>query len=835
MTHRLLTSLLSVLLTAMAAASTVNINGKNYPVDTLENYQVGPGTHYSQFNITMGSTLHRMYLLTVDMTNPYVRLEECQGKGIIGQTELMTASHQRLDSAEHHPIGSVNCNFWVVQGNLTNNPEAVRIWSGLIGQPFSGTAHDGVLIGDPSENWNRGRGDSDLNHEVGFFIVDEAHRAFIDDMRYQGYVRVGEDTCFLRDCNRTRVNPDEHELVLFNHYIGKPTRTISNGAVEMVLRLNAPWAINHEIECEVMSVNSTGGTTIDPGYAVLQAHGLQALWLSKYKTGDKMMLNTVVQTRQDGIRKAIREMVTGNCLVLMNGQQTNRNTNESYNNQNYPRTMLATNDDGTTVWMLVSEKPGNYTSEMCSLLQNVGATYAIGMDGGGSAQMNLFGKIQNTTTEASPRAVANSLFVINTAPDDETVSSLSTMTPVIRLPRYAKQRIVVAAYNKYGTLLSRDYPVSYSCDSEVGYINDDGYFVCLGSGVVHATAGEAQTDIIVELQESQDPHFELDSVLLSSDTHYPIAIFSTVGNEQVRLANEGFSFAVADEEVCSVSEEGVVNGLKNGTTTITTTVDGQELSMRVRVEIPAAADSLLTAFYDTEGWTIKASTDKWNTRLLPPPAGSQEQSARLVFTYSTMRNANIRLSQDIRLYSLPRSLELRLNPADLVMDKLTILLTTAAENKETVVNMAPLSLTLNQTNSLVLSLDSLYPVPEKISAYPLIFNGLTLYPQNAVTGKEYELELIGLWAHYDGVSVSLPLLRDEHQLIAYPNPTNERLYISGVEQATTVLVYDMQGRVLGRRTIDSQDNSIDLTPLCAGEYVLRIGNQTITVVKKSEK
>ena len=147
MKTRLSLSLAALLFAASlcAQSGTIDLNGKICPVDTLACYQVGPGTTYTRFNVTIGSSLHKMYLLTVDMTNPYVKIEEGQGQEHMGSVELMTSTHHRIDSVGHRPIGSVNCNFWCVSSQNTGD------WEGLVNQPFAGTAKDGMLIGDPMD------------------------------------------------------------------------------------------------------------------------------------------------------------------------------------------------------------------------------------------------------------------------------------------------------------------------------------------------------------------------------------------------------------------------------------------------------------------------------------------------------------------------------------------------------------------------------------------------------------------------------------------------------------------------------------------------------------
>ncbi len=826
------TLLALVMVASVSAQSVVNINGKDYAVDTLEHYQVGPGTIYSQFNIQMGSILHRMYLLEVDLTNPYIRLEECQARYSLGSTELMVDAHERLDSVGHRPIGSVNCNFWVVSGNINSNPEAVRIWTGLLGQPFSGTAHDGVLIGDPSD-WNRGaRTDNDPNHEVGFFMIDAAKRAIIDDLRYGGYVKIEDESYPLRDCNRTRVTPNDDELVIFNHYIGKPTRTLDD-ITEVVVRLEDEWCINKEMKAIVTDVNTKGGTTIAPGYAVIQGRGAgkrfldnlradQSSQLHQLLEGDELTINLVCETRQDGTRYDIREMVTGNAIVLFDGQQTSRNYNEDYNNRNYPRTMLATNDAGNYVWMLVSATPGNYTSEMASLLQNVGATYAVGMDGGGSAQMNLFGQIQNKTTEGSPRAVANSLFVVNTAPDDREVTELRTTNLKITLPQWGVYKPRWAAYNKYGTLVDRDLQgVRLECSEQTGYITDDGYFVCTGNGTLRATYGQATTDIEVRMVESE-VRLRLDTVFISDDTDYRIEMLATVGNDDIVVLPRAFKWSVDNADVCEVTDEGIVRGLANGTAEVSTFVGDKKLRLGVIVQIPQSRPLLVDDFVETFGeWQMKASETKWNAQF----AINESNKAAVSFSFTSGRNANIRMSRSVLLWSLPKKLELRLNPGALTIKKMSFMIQANTADKAQLIVLDSLSLPLNTVSSVFVNLDSVFSASEDISVYPLELQSFTIYLDNAVKGEDYNVVLDGIWLHYGNEpdNTRLPSVSaSDGSRYGVRLVGDMPLVVNGLNGDATVRVYDMSGRLVLETQVTAERNTIDTEQLARGWYVVEV-------------
>ena len=90
-------------------AGNIDIWGTSKTIDTLEYKQVGPGTMYSRFKLPQYPL--SVYMITVDLNNPYNSIETFQAGNQLGKTEAMTTAYNRLNSINHRPIGSVNGNF----------------------------------------------------------------------------------------------------------------------------------------------------------------------------------------------------------------------------------------------------------------------------------------------------------------------------------------------------------------------------------------------------------------------------------------------------------------------------------------------------------------------------------------------------------------------------------------------------------------------------------------------------------------------------------------------------------------------------------------------------
>lgn len=663
--------IITFLFSVVAQASTIDINGTAYPVDTLACYQVGPGTTYTRFNVTIGSTAHHLYLYTVDLTNPYIKLEEAHGDKL-GSTKLMTRMHQDMDSAGHRPIGSVNCNFWVVASQAA----AGSTWEGWLGQSFAGTAKDGMLLTEPMD-WNEGHGDR------GYVMIDDLNRALIRNMYFSGRLIKGTHSRKIKDVNRPSVTPSANEVCLFNRHIGT-TRAIADTVEEYIFEPVAgqAWSINDTMTCVIRSKNTTGGTALSGNQGALQCRGTGKTFMTNYiAVGDTFQIklgmysapssasrNAGELSSADSIAPHIQQMVTGNCLVMANGVLTHRNTNEGYNNQNYPRTMLATNNEGTRFWMLVSEKPGNYTAEMCGILKNDGATWAAGMDGGGSAQFNLFGAILNPTTESTPRAVANAMFLVSTAPDDNQVTRLENKEAGdATMQAYTAFIPSLRAYNQYGNIVADGFEYSMSVSpAALGSFSEDGRTFIAGAtpgtGILTITAGSASLNIPITV-ETGEWQMRLDSVVVD---HHPYTLeVLTVDANPSPVPADVLTWTSADESI-AVVENGVVRGISNGRTLLTGTIGDKQLTQIVDVQIPTA--SLMDWQWNTYFKNVGVDGSKgFNPECLIALCATEDPDRDMVlvmnFTYATTRAAYVSFILDAQSYGLPDSLVVHLSPS----------------------------------------------------------------------------------------------------------------------------------------------------------------------------
>ena len=743
--------------TLFAQHGTINIQTnldstviKQYAIDTLESYQVGPGIIYTRFDITAkANDIRHCYIYEVDLTNPYNAVEESHST-TMGNTERMVDAHKRLDAPEHRSIGSVNCNFWIV------GTQDEGQYNGLTGVPCTGQVRNGK-IGTNITNWNIGHGDPDpvlgRKQDIGYLMIDADKKAHIDQFSWDAHLAIGDQAMPISEVNRNRSNPSDNEVVMFNSDMGTKstlTKTDINKRlgtdlpmVELVVKLEQDWATNQHLFGVVESINYTGGTKIQDGYAVFRGRGTGKTFLETAKVGDRVQFIIGMYESLSGERPNIKQLSAGNCYVLREGRLTNRNWNEAYNNKNYPRTGFGVSKDHNTLWMMVMEKPGMFTHEMASILRHFGAWEATGADGGGSAQFNLGGKILNPTTEGQPRAVGNSIFLFSTAPDDNVVTEMRTTATFMKLPKYAAIKPEFLGFNQYGMLIDKNLSgVTLSCDPKTGYITEKGEFVCLGTGILTATYDQASLPIEIVLVDDANPALRLSNVLISNKTPYEIEINGVVDNKLFRVLPSAVEWTIEDNTICNIDEDGVLHAIKNGTTTVHGKLGETTMTLNVQVELVDTDVLLWENMVEVdERWTLKASSSSWKTDIKTDADGG----AYLYMDYSGGRVVQLSLTADTLLYSTPKYLEFKFTPQGELITRLDFGFVT---HNGIDGNYACVNITSGQPISININLDSLFKVQNDIAIYPIKLKNISFSLNKDAEKKEYNIPFEGIYLHY---------------------------------------------------------------------------------------
>lgn len=95
-----------------------------------------------------------------------------------------------------------------------------------------------------------------------------------------------------------------------------------------------------------------------------------------------------------------------------------------------------------------------------------------------------------------------------------------------------------------------------------------------------------------------------------------------------------------------------------------------------------------------------------------------------------------------------------------------------------------------------------------------------------------QTDLDGTTSYSDVVGVTI----EANELLAYPNPADDRVWLIGTSSGEEVMLMDAMGRTLRSLAANDAQFSLDLADLPAGSYVIRVagsgGLRTVPIVKR---
>ena len=810
-------------LCGLSAEATINIAGVEKQVDTLECRTVGPGVQYVRMH--MPEYPLDVYTMTIDLNNPYNDVDAFIGKNHAGSTEAMTSAYTRLSTPEHQSIGSINGNFWIVSGQNMDDR--------LLGQPHSGCIVNGEIATEPN-GWNRaGRGDEiEKLQEIGFVVLDQDKKMWIDDMNFEAKViNAANESFAIAEVNRIR---NENEIVLYNHFTGQTTSDIDGTDVLIKPVEGASWGLNKDVECVVTRiVQSKGGTELEEGEYALSGNGTGAEFLNQMNVGDKVKINTKLTTRTDNLIPIAEQMLTGNALVMREGKLTPRNENEAYNSQTYSRSGIGMSQDGKTLYLIVidyksSTSVGTNTATMCYILKQAGAWNVANMDAGGSAQMMLRGKLVNNPADGKERPVSNGFMIFTNAPEDNTLNSLAFDNYNLEVPSYSCFEPTILGYNSYGVLIDTDVQeFTLSCDASLGTISSDGkkFYASPNatSGYLHVTSGTATGKIKVTVKDA-DIVMKNSEIIADKAHPYSLEVISHIGENTFTYDPSSLSWSIEDPTVCKI-ENGILTGIKNGTTNITGSIGNFSGNMKVTVEIPESPKIPADDFY---GWTTKSISSITDAAVTP----SGNNQAILGFTYKTGRLPYVEMDKAITLYSIPDTLRMLIN-SEIPVSKIQIACK-ANGDKEQYLEYE--GITVNEDYLISIPLSDITGENNR-GGFPVSLNYIKFYINTTGTnsGQAYKIHIKEFSLVYNGIESGIDeTVAGNKNMVVYPNPiTGNTLFLQGenIVPGSSIRIYDRVGALILEQLLD-ETGIVNIGDQQPGVYIVNVQNELGTHVCK---
>ena len=803
------------------------LDGRTYSVDTIMERQIGPGTKHLRVRIPEYPL--NIFMLEMDMTNPYNRVETTQAKNKLGSTERLEDAYNRHKSYGKKPLAACNASFWCVTSQIP--------WYNFM----PGVPHGAEVVNDTIYvNTNR-NGVYDFNGgtvNTASTIITKDGKALVGRHEWYGCVKSSK---FSANQEIIQVNKcmDYNQLVLFNHARGRSNTFYSYVAdcdyIFLNLKQGSKWAINEDIVFEVAEIKKSANNQVLGNYdACLIADGAYKAEMGKLVVGDEVAINTY-WFDIDGDRKpiSVENMTEGEAHVMLKGQITNRATAD-YGAKVYSRTAYGNNADGTKLYMIVIEMATNpeygrskgcTATVMCNIWkQFVPDLWNVAnMDAGGSAQMLLEGKVANTTTEATARAVANGMMVFSTAPaeDADVIASLQFERPNLKSPIYYTCAPTVLGYNKYGELISEDVKVTYTCSETVGAPNADGSAIEVGGttgyGTITAHYNGVEVTAPIEVQNSAFAIRVKPMILIDTKREYPIEITTELNGETLVYDAARFAWEIGDESVVAI-ENGVLKGLKEGTTTIKGALGGFTDETTVKVEVAPSAKM----YQEWTGWTVTSANLSTDAVM--------GEDGKINFSYAGKRKATITAEKDVVIYSLPDSLILEVTTTTPLNDLTVDIRTTLLPNTNEVVlggdGIAIGSAKWDLMDYVGGTADiANYPVNIKKLLYNISSKSGYVSGENTIEAKLYSV--------YSNYTSGVEAVNGVNKAIkVMPQGEGFLVSASGIENVQ-VSIYSLAGSIMYNKTINVNGGTAVVTPsLPNGVYVVKVAGEGQSAVMK---
>ncbi len=822
-------SLLAFCAPALSAES-IELGGKDYSIDRLIERQIGPGTTYLRMRIPDYPL--NVNVLMVDLNDPYNRIETTVAKESSRGTESLVSAAARQSSEGHRPLAAANANFWVVG----SQPEG-SIWSGITRNV---SLRNGKLITESNQHRDQWDGGT-----MRTGIVSVSYDRILNIAPCTSTIKIWCDKfgeTEVHQCNKGFWND---EIGMYNSHYGATTKFMpinSNGAyyieegltdvTEVILDFDegGEWLSGQAMTFVVKEVrtNTDGLGTLGDHDLALTGRGDNSTLLATLAVGDKVNLKyswTFNPGAANEVTPLVENAVGGNAMVMTDGVLLDNNYNETYNSQVYSRTGYGCSADGKMLYIIVIDKSsdpvygssaGCPTEIMCLIAKHLGCDDMANFDAGGSAEMMVDGAIINKTTEGTPRAVANGWMIFNVAPeDDNTVARLEFYDYKLEQPIYASGSPTVIAYNKYGSVIDYDFKdVTYTCSENVGTCEGNIFTAASSAAVGTITAHCGDISVTKEIAiVGAAVAMRCPAILIDASREYPIEVEAITDNKNYIYDPACLEWSVDDPTIASIDANGILRGLKNGTTTIHGTIGEFATEATVTVEI-ANAQLMLAA--EPSSWTVKGASGMKDVAI--------DENGLITYSFGTKTAGYLDLSQsDLFFYSLPDGFYADFN-SSIPVATVTVDILPANETRAFNYKLEPAqSYAANTDLHLDLEIGNNVDLND-IAVFPIKLRRLrfTFETRSENTGAQtFNFPgVFGYYKHFDGVEdIAIDTTSPARlALSANPATTGQSITVKA-PGISAVAIYSISGALVSTDNVARTDAAVITAP-SAGTYVV---------------
>jgi len=350
---------------------------------------IGPGVIYQQMHRPEGPWA--INVVEADLSHEYLELEALLAGGEVMARRplsgIAAAAHEEVSRA----VALINGDFFSLASS-----------SGL---PVGLHVQNGELVTLPDQS------------RSAFYVLADG-TMHIERLRANAWLRAPGG--LLLQFSGMNHPPGYADLVLFTPRFGEETRAEPGTTQIALIGLSDRLHPNVDLTARVASITPGQSQRIPPDGAVVAARGVQAYALRKLKVGDEVTLSLWLDPEKGQIEQA----VSGGPRLVRDGlisvEHLRERFAESFAARRHPRSGLGIRN-GTLVMVTVDgRQPGHSEGmtlyEFAMLFLELNCTDAMNLDGGGSTTLVVRGRVANSPSGGSERALVNALAVLTVAP-----------------------------------------------------------------------------------------------------------------------------------------------------------------------------------------------------------------------------------------------------------------------------------------------------------------------------------------------------------------------------------------------------------------------------------
>ncbi len=801
---KLIIATIATLLVALTATAQMPNWGK---ADTLEHYPVGPGIDYCK--IYFQGIKSTIWVTTVDLNNPYNKVQQAQSHDQVPDLARWTVQEfaQQNTRPNHKVCAAFNHDFFVYE---TGTAIGMNISQGEITYTLGGRSLLAI----------------DQNKTAGIFHQKADCRIIAPDGTYVSINQYNGHGLGLNG-----------EAILFNRF---NALTLTESGKYILINPLDQWTVNGpNIACKVKQISDSPLQTSDTDYVIFLRGSKLNAFDNKVAVGDTLMISQKMQNSYFGTPlENIMQGFHGYPSIAFEGKLHEGQYNDFENGREYEissHVMAGHSQDGKKLFIVINEmssqSAGVNCIDMANFMLSIGCWNVVNFDSGGSAAIVVNNEMLNYPARGSVRPVVDALLAVSVAPDSTSIASYRFHKPSLTTSVATSQQLRLMAFNTFDDVIEWESDgFNFSCvPSSLGYVDTAAVFhasTTSGEGKIIAEKNGISTEISVRLiPVSKNIFISPKQVYIDNTRTYPVKMWYATGTTNLPVTPSAFIWSVQDSSICTVSNDGILRGIKSGTTKIIASLDNITDSLTVTVEIPEHATILWDDFNNaTDRWKLNTSSSAWDTHFNTDINGKTS----IQLNYSSARQPFIKISLDSAFFGLPDSITFRFNPLELPISKATWSVYTQNERK----NLEFTDIQPNSDNTFTIRTADLGGIEQ----FPLRNNYITLYINSSETtkGEDYTINLDGIYLHYPYIETSTTSPTANSQLTIYPNPAHDIITVYG-DIATPdgkLQLYTTSGQLI-KQTTGTQMNISNQQP---GTYIIRYttptNTQTTTLIIK---